>query len=109
MVDLFQSGIPVEGSALKSAEIRQNLEALFERLKALEPRAQLPVSTSISLNGGPVYFRPSTSRQLTFFNFATQIFDFATGQGYKTRQDTDGTLYRTIQGFTGPSDFNQKV
>lgn len=103
MTVLFKEGIPAQDTPIRSVEIRDNFDSLYSKLKTLEPRATSPESTQILVNGGPVYFRASTS---VLYNaqgepisgaqrlivFQTSIIDLATSNGFKTIKNTDGTL-----------------
>jgi hypothetical protein len=108
MVSLFQENQPAASSAIQSAVIRDNFEALYDKVKALEVRAQNPATTSISVAGGVVYFRASTSQQLQLINFNTQVLDITQTVGYKTIKNLDGSLTRTLQAFAGPSAFQSQ-
>lgn len=109
MVSLFTENTPAENSAVQSSEIRENFEALYDKVRTLEVRAEQPNTTSVLVLGGPVYFRASTSNQLRLVNFNTTVFNFLEIQGYKTKRDSEtGTLFREQQGFSGPSSFESQ-
>lgn len=105
MVSVFKENIPAANSSLQSAEIRGNFEALYDKLRTLEVQATDPVSTSLLVLGGPVYFRSSTNNQLKLIKFNTKILDLTTTFGYKTKKDGYGSLYRELQSFRGLSAF----
>ena len=106
MVSLFTENTPAENSAVQSSEIRGNFEALYDKVRTLEVRAEQPSTTSVLVLGGRGYFRASTSNQLRLVNFNTTVFSFLETQGYKTKRDSEtGTLFRELQGFNGPSSF----
>jgi parallel beta-helix repeat protein len=52
----FIKGLPAEGSALKSSEIRNNFLALDARTGKITCRATVPSSTSITTDPGTIYF-----------------------------------------------------
>lgn len=105
MASLFQPNQPAPSSPLQSEVIRDNFDSLYDKLKALELRASSPVSTSVIVTGGPVYFRPGTTQQLSFLSFNTKIVDTSKATSYKTKKNLDGSLYREIQLALGPSNF----
>ena len=61
----FIGGLPAEGSPLNSAEIRNNFIALDARTGKITPRATVPASTNITVDGGTVYFSDRISATLT--------------------------------------------
>jgi hypothetical protein len=105
MASLFQPNQPAPSSPLQSDVIRDNFDSLYDKLKTLELRAQSPATTSLIVTGGPVYFRPGTSQQLSFLNFNTKVVNILTATSYKTKKNLDGTLYRELQLAAGPSNF----
>lgn len=118
MVELFQQGIPAQESPIRSAEIRNNFEALYERLKVLEPRATTPIGTSVLVEGGSTFFRSGSSvlyndvgeavsGRLQFIDFKATLINLATASGFKTIKNSNGTLSReAITG--GVSPFTQQ-
>jgi len=105
MTELFVQGVPAPESLIRSAEIRNNFEALYDKLKTLECRATIPESTSVQVEGGPVYFRLGTSvlynelgeaisGRLNFINFNTTLINLSTANGFRTIKNQDGTLSR---------------
>lgn len=105
MVTLFAPGIPIQDSQVKSAEIRNNFDALYDKIKTLEPRALSPEGVGVLILGGPVYFRGSDailydeflnpiSGKLSLIRFNDTIINLKTNNGYKTIKNPDGTLSR---------------
>ena len=56
MANEFIRGLPAQNSPLNSAEIRNNFQALDERIGKIEAHATVPASKSITTDGGTVYF-----------------------------------------------------
>jgi hypothetical protein len=108
MVNVFKENVPATSSSLQSAEIRENFEALYDKVRALEVQATNPTSTSLLVLGGPVYFRSNTSQQLKLIRTSTRVFDLTTSFGYKTTRDGYGTLSREGQSFRGFSGFESE-
>ena len=108
MASLFQENQPSEGSSLQSAIIRENFTALFESLKTLEVRVEDPISTSVLILGGSVYFRPSTSQQLQLVNFSTRSFDINNTTGFKSVRSDEGILSKIEQNFRGVSAYESE-
>lgn len=108
MVSLFTINEPATNSPIQSAVIRENFEALYDKLKTLEVRAETTPSTSVLVEGGVVYFRAGSSNLLKLVSFNTAIFDFTAVRGFKTFKNPDGTLFRQQQAFSGPSAFESQ-
>lgn len=106
MSNLFTPNVPVESSPMKSAEVRNNFTAIFDKLKTLEARATSPLATSVIIEGGPVYFRSGTATRLSLINFKTTVINLATTRGYATIKNSDGSLTREQLPSNGVSPFS---
>ena len=110
MGTLFTENIPAANSALQSAEIRDNFTALYDKVKALEVRASSTPNYTVNILGtdGLIYFRPSTGRQLKPSPFPGTQVDLTATAFFKTKQNPDGSLYRELQNFVGPSQYQSQ-
>ena len=107
MVSLYTKNQPTSGSSLQSSVIRDNFEALYNKVGTLEVRADSPATTFITLQGGPIYFRDSKVNSLKLVNFQTKRVDIQKLIGYKTKKIL-GVLSRELQSFSGPSEFQSE-
>lgn len=105
MTELFKVGEPQYQSPMQSQVLRENFNALYNKVKTLEPRATSPISTRIYIEAGPVYFRSKESTQLKFINFFATEIDLVLTQGYKTEIGTQGERIRVILPEKGVSPF----
>lgn len=96
MASLFNENIPATASSIQSGELRDNFNALYDKLKTLEVRATSPESTSILIQGGPVYFRDGSLNTLKYIKFPTTEFDFLQNRGYISLRDSYGTVVRDL-------------
>jgi hypothetical protein len=108
MVSLFKQGVPAEKGSIQSSEIRGNFEALYDKVRALEVRAEETPSTSVVVEGGNVYFRSSSTNQLKLVQFYTKVYNIANEYGYQTIRNQDGTLSRLAMNSRGPSNFQSQ-
>lgn len=102
---VFIQGEPKSKDKLSAKVIRDNFDALYQQLKTLEPRATEIISSSILIEGGPVYFKANSSSQLKFINFQTSLIDLKTAQGYRTQINEDGSKDRVLLPAKGISPF----
>lgn len=105
MANLFIQNQPETSSPLKSSIIRDNFEALYDKLKVLEVRASTPITTLLTVTGGPVYFRSQIENKLKLINFQTKVIDILNITSYKTVDGYEGALLRVKNSQVGPSAF----
>lgn len=94
MASLFNENIPATASAIQSGELRDNFNALYDKVKTLEVRAANPEGSSIVVQGGPVYFRDGSLNTLKYIKFPTTEFDILQNRGFTSFRDAYGSIAR---------------
>ena len=73
----FINGLPAQGSSLQSADVRENFIALNARTGKLAVRATVPITTSITVDAGLVFFADKIS--VNFEGAKIDLGDLSTG------------------------------